>query len=228
MSASSIVNAEHLEDMDEYPSISTAYQFADFVLTSAKASSESHTLAFLITRVRQDFSEASRLYLSPAVANFLEAWPDKKSWIDAIHIDIQRLLNDIGSSMESLRGASDEGGAMGIKRRFDWLSGHQKKLLNKQQILLTSHQSLMTTVNIMQTVELCGATTGKWQDPILEAPAHPWVRSARRDVFRGPYSRREFRQKNFSVSSLHLPQAEAMESTYIPSFHGCVVPLTWE
>ncbi|KAF1918888.1 hypothetical protein BDU57DRAFT_122712 [Ampelomyces quisqualis] len=210
MSVLSNVNLKDMEDIEAYPSIPTAFQFANFVFASTKTSSESHTLASLITRVQQDVSEASRLCLLPAVANFFEAWPDKKSWIGAIQTDIRRLLNDIGSSMETLRVAGDDGGATGLKRRFEWLSGHQKRLLNKQKLLSTSHQSLMNAINIMQTVELCGATTGRCQDPIHEAPAHPWVRPAEGNVLRGPYSRREFRvsQKNYSVSSIHLPQGE--------------------
>jgi hypothetical protein len=193
-----------------FPSIATASQFAEFVFISSKVTSDAHTLALLIRRVQQDVSEASRLYLSPAVTNFLEAWPDKKAWIDAILLDVRRSLNDVGSYMESFRVVGDDGGPTGVKRRFEWIAAHQKKLVGRQQLLSTCHQSLVTTINIMQTVELCGVTNGTWQDPIYEAPVQPWTKSDPESVLRGPYSRREYRisQKSFSISSMHLPQTE--------------------
>jgi hypothetical protein len=215
-----------IEDLDDFPSISTASRFADFVFTSSKAASDAHTLALLIRRVQQDVSEASRLYLSPAVTNFLEAWPDKKTWIDAILIDVRRSLNDVGSYMESFRVVRDDGGPTGVKRRFEWIAAHQKKLIGRQQLPSTCHQSLVMTINIMQTVELCGVTTGTWQDPIYEAPVHPWTKSDPESVLRGPYSRREYRmsQKNFSTSSMHLPHTEqdSLESTYTPLYSTSV------
>lgn len=218
------------ENIDIFPSITTAFRFAGYVFSSNKASSDSHTLALLIDRVRQDVSEASRLYLSPAVSNFLEAWPDKKSWIEAILTDVRRSLNDIGSYMESFRVVGDDGGETGRQRRFEWIAAHQKRLLARQQLLLTCHQSLVTTINIMQTVELCGVTNGMWQDPIHEAPVQPWVKNDAAPVLRGPYSRREYRmsQKNLSISSMHLPLTEhdSLESLYAPLRNGNLVTNT--
>jgi hypothetical protein len=206
-------------DINIFSSIATAFHFADFVFASSKGSSESHVLACLIDRVRKDVSEASRLYLSPRISNFLEAWPDKKSRIDSILIDVRQSLNDIGSYMETFRVAGDDGGAAGLKRKFEWIANHQKRLVNKQQLLSTCHQSLVTAINIMQTVELCGVTNGLWQDPIYEAPVQPWVKRENSHVLKGPYSRREYRttQKNLSLSSIYLPQPDEddTESTYL-------------
>jgi len=214
----SLVDLGPLEDLEAFPSIATAFQFAHFVSSSSKPSSESHGLAILLHRVRQDVSEASRLYLSAAVSNFLDAWPDRKSWIDSILVDIRGALNDIGQYIETFRVAGEDGGAIGLKRRFEWISSHQKRLSTKQQLLSTCHQSLVTAINIMQTVELCGVTTGTWQDPIYEAPVQPWVKNDDAHVLRGPYSRREWRlsQKNLSSSNIHLPEddQDTIESMY--------------
>jgi hypothetical protein len=198
------------ETVDIFSSITTAFHFADFVFTSSKASSESHALACVINRVRKDVSEASRLYLSPRISNFLEAWPDKKSWIDSILTNVHQSLNEIGSYMETFRVAGDDGGAVGLKRRFEWIAGHQKRLINKQQLLSTCHQSLVTAINTMQTVELCGVTNRVWEDPIFEAPVQPWIRSDETLAFKGPYSRRDFKasQKNLSLSSMYLPRPD--------------------
>ncbi|KAH7413739.1 hypothetical protein DE146DRAFT_601099 [Phaeosphaeria sp. MPI-PUGE-AT-0046c] len=182
------------EDITHFSSSTIAFQFADFVFTSGKASSESRDLAFLIDRVRQDVAEASRLYLSPTILNFLDAWPDKKSRIDAILLDIHRALNDIGEYVaDTFRVPGDEGETFGVKRKLEWISRQHKKITAKQQLLSTCHHSLVTAINIMQTVELCGVNNGAWQDPIYEAPVHPWVKPDHTDVLRGPYSRRETR-----------------------------------
>ncbi|KAF2827015.1 hypothetical protein CC86DRAFT_455585 [Ophiobolus disseminans] len=198
------------EDLDAFPSIATAFQFAHFVSSSSKPSSDSHALASLLRRVQQDVSEANRLYLSAAVTNFLDAWPDRKVWVDNIFVDTRGALNDIGQYIETFRVAGDDGGATGLKRRFEWISGHQKRLSTKQQLLSACHSSLVTAINIMQTVELCGVTTGSWQDPIYEAPVQPWVKNDDANALRGPYSRREWRlsQKNLSASNIHLSESE--------------------
>lgn len=199
------------EDVADFPSSTIAFQFADFVFASGKASSDSRDLAFLIDRVRQDVAEASRLYLSPTVLNFLDAWPDKKSRIDTILLDVRRALNDIGEYVaDTFRVPGDDGETFGLKRKLEWISRQHKKITAKQQLLSTCHHSLITAINIMQTVELCGVNNGAWQDPIYEAPVHPWVKPDDSEVLRGPYSRRETRmsQKNLSLSSMYLPQTE--------------------
>lgn len=208
-----------------FPSITIAFQFADFVFSTSRASSDAHTLAYLIHRVRQDVSEASRLYLSPAVSTFLDAWPDKKTWINAIFTDVHRALNDVGSYINTFRVAGYDEGAVELKKRFEWIASHQKKLIARQQLLSTCHQSLISTINVMQTVELCGVTNGTWQDPIYEAPVQPWVKNGAALALRGPYSRREYRmsQKTISMSSMNLPHTDqdSIESKHIhQSNHG--------
>jgi hypothetical protein len=69
--------------------------------------------------------------------------------IDTTLIDIRRSLNEIGSYMETFRVAGDDGGAIGLKQKFEWVSSHQKRLLNKQQKLTACHQSLINAINIM-------------------------------------------------------------------------------
>jgi hypothetical protein len=210
MSMVSIASLGSVEDLSRFPSIATAFQFAEYVSSTNKRSSESQSLAILLHHVRQDVTEAARLYLSAAVSNFLDAWPDRKSWIDNILVDIRSALNEIGCYIESFRVVGDDGGAIGLRRRFEWMASHQKRLSTKQQLLSSSHQSLVTAINIMQTVELCGVTSGSWQDPIHEAPVQPWLKHDDANVLRGPYARREWRmsQKNLSLSNINLSQAE--------------------
>jgi hypothetical protein len=217
ISLRSFFDAKSTENVDPFPLITIAYQFADFISISSTASTESKALSHLISRARKDITEASCLYLSATVAQFLEAWPDKKTSIDDGLVAIRRSLNDIGRDMDELRSTADNA-VFGRKRRFEWSSSHQKQLLLKQQTLSTTHQSLLNAIGIMQVVELCVTNNGTWQDPIYEAPAHPWIRSDDSLTLRGPYSRREYRmsQKSLSLSSMHLPESELenSESTY--------------
>jgi hypothetical protein len=213
----SFFDAKSPENVDAFPFIAIAFQYADFVSISSTASSESKALSQLISQARKNITEASCLYLSATVAQFLEAWPDKKTSIDATLVAIRRSLDDIGRDMNDLRGTADNA-VFGRKRKFEWSSNHQKQLLLKQRVLSNCHQSLLNAIGIMQVVELCVANNGIWQDPIHEAPAHPWIRSDDSLTLRGPYSRREYRmsQKNLSLSSMHLPESELenSESTY--------------
>lgn len=204
----SVADLGSAEDLSGFPSIATAFQFADYVSSTNKRSPESQSLALLLHRVRQGVAEAVRLYLSAAVSNFLDAWPDRKSWVDNILVGIRGALNEIGCYIESFRVVGEDGGPLGLKRRFEWISSHQKRLSTKHQLLSTCHQDLVTAINIMQTVELCGVTSGPWQDPIHEAPVQPWVQQ--KNVLRGPYSRREWRmsQKNLSMSNINQQEAE--------------------
>ncbi|KAJ4293690.1 hypothetical protein N0V90_008974 [Kalmusia sp. IMI 367209] len=152
------------------PSLSTVFDFAEWASAQGKVSSENEVFVNLLQRVRRDVTEASRLYTSShAVKDYLEAWPDKKTWIETILHDIQRALNDIGLFMETVRVSGDDGGAVGLRRKFDWVMSHHKKLMSKQQYLMLCHQSLMAAVQVMQTAEM-NATF----DPIYEMPAQPW------------------------------------------------------
>lgn len=188
-------------------SLSIASGYADFVLASRKPSSESTNFATLIHQVREHVKEASRLYLSPTVKNFLDAWPDKRSYIDIILNDVRSSLDDIGTYVNNV-GNDVEG--ISLRRRYEWVLGHHKKIATRQQALASCHQSLMTAIGIMQTVELCGVSNGMWQDPIYEAPVQPWVKREDSHLMRGPYSRQKARvsQKNLRSTSIHSEMSE--------------------
>lgn len=191
-----------------FSSLSTVFDFADFASTQEKVSTESEDFLSLIQRVRHDVTEASRLYTSQAVTHYLDSWPDKRTWIDKILIDIQRTLNDIGLYMETVRVSGDDGGAAGLRRRFEWILSHQKKFISKQQTLMVCHSSLMAAVQMMQTAEMNAAFSG--QDPVFEAPARPWIRDDGTDVMRSPHSRQKWRlsQRNLSLPSITVSEAE--------------------
>lgn len=187
--------------------LSIASEYADFVLASKRPSFESTNLAILIHQVRDHVNEASRLYLSPTVKNFLDAWPDKRSYIDIILNDVHSSLDDIGTYVNNV--GNDIGG-MSLRRRYEWILGHHKKIAARQQALASCHQTLMTAIGIMQTVELCGVSNGMWQDPIYEAPVQPWVKREDSHLMRGPYSRQKARtsQKNLTSTSIHSKVSE--------------------
>jgi hypothetical protein len=191
-----------------FSSLSTVFDFADYASSHDKVTSDSEVFVNLLQRVRQDVTEASRLYTSQAVTDYFESWPDKKSYVDAILSDIQRALNDIGVFMETVRVSGDDGGSAGLKRKFEWVLSHHKKLIGKQQNLTVCHQSLMTAVHVMMTAEMNVAFNG--QDPVYEAPTRPWIPEDARDIFRSPHSRQKWRlgQRNLSLPSIVVSDTE--------------------
>ncbi|KAF2626566.1 hypothetical protein BU25DRAFT_449153 [Macroventuria anomochaeta] len=186
----------------------TVFDYAEFVFASNKRSAEAELFASLIWRTRQDLTEASRLYLSPTVTNFLAAWPDRKAWIDKILSDIRTALVDIGSHIESVRSSRDDDEMSKMKRKFEYILSHQKRLASKQQTLANSHQILLGAIQVMQTVEQCVGLGGSVPDPIFEAPVRPWLRSDS-DIVRGPYSRRS---SSKNLSSLSVIASESRDT----------------
>ncbi|KAL7776117.1 hypothetical protein CFE70_006530 [Pyrenophora teres f. teres 0-1] len=190
----------------DFPAISTAYSFADHVLSSEKASPDLLTFANIIRLVRIDTEEANRLYISSVVANFLDSFPAKRIWIESSLQEVQCALNDIGKDMDVARGQEEDNSIASFKRKIDWGLKNQKRLLKKQQQLSTCHSQLTGAIYVMQTAELCGKPGTITQDPIFEAPARPWVPHNEMNAQRGPYSRKNYRtsQANLSASNLTL------------------------
>lgn len=196
-----------------FSSLSTVFDFADWASVQGKVSSDSEVFVSNLQRVRRDVTEASRLYTSHTVADYLESWPDKKIWIDDIIRDIERVLNDIGRFIEAVRVSGDDGGTAGLKRKFQWALSHQKKLVSKQQHLMICHQSLMSAVQLMQTAEM-NATF----DPIheLPVPAQPWTEDDLGGVLRSPRSRQKWRsnQRNSSVPSITISEPDMKDDKF--------------
>lgn len=193
-----------------FSSLSTTFNFADFVFTFGKASAETLSFVNLIQAVRNDVAETSRLYLSPAVSNFLDAWPDKRHWVDNTLHDVRRALNEIGMDMDAAQVDGADGGSITARRKYEWAMSHQRRLSKKQQQLQVCHHHLLGAIHVMQTVELCGLPGAMLQDPIFEAPVRPWVPTDERNALRGPYSRQKCRlsQTNLSISSVNLSEKD--------------------
>ena len=183
---------------------STVFSYADFVFASSKRPAEAELFASLIWRTRQDLTEASRLYLSSTVSSFLDAWPDRKSWIDKILLDIRAALLDIGTHIESICGTRDDDEILRRRHKFRYTLSHQKHLAQKQQTLANTHQVLLGAIQVMQTVEQCVGLKGGGRDPTFEAPVRAWLRSDS-ELIRAPYSRRSS-ARNLSALSVAASQ----------------------
>ncbi|KAI8933264.1 hypothetical protein NX059_009895 [Plenodomus lindquistii] len=226
----SITSSRGAVENGTYTSLATAFNFADFVVTSNKASTETISFANLIHAVRQDLTETSRLYLSPAVTNFLDAWPDKRAWIESTLSDVRRALNDIGMDVDAGQHDNSESEAIVSRRKFDWAVTHQRRLSKKQQQLHACHHNLAGAMHVMQTVELCGLPGSILQEPIFEAPVRPWVPTDGKNASRGPYSRQRYRgsQTNLSISSVNLsePDKDVVDTSSVHStpveLPGCI------
>ncbi|CAA9963108.1 hypothetical protein PTMSG1_06476 [Pyrenophora teres f. maculata] len=211
----------------DFPAISTAYSFADHVLSSEKASPDLLTFANIIRLVRIDTEEANRLYISSVVANFLDSFPAKRIWIESSLQEVQCALNDIGKDMDVARGQEEDNSIASFKRKIDWGLKNQKRLLKKQQQLSTCHSQLTGAIYVMQTAELCGKPGTITQDPIFEAPARPWVPHNEMNAQRGPYSRKNYRtsQANLSASNLTLSSEAQWDDAETTSVNSLPVEL---
>ncbi|KAF1954191.1 hypothetical protein CC80DRAFT_129903 [Byssothecium circinans] len=224
---SSTLSRKSSEDVARvFSSLPTVFDFADFASTQTKVPSDSQVFVNLIQRVRQDVTEASRLYTTHAVTDYLESWPDKKTWIDTVLLDIQRALNDIGVHVEAVRvSGGDDGSPASLRRKFEWVLSHHKKLISKQQFLTLCHQSLMATVQLMQAAEINNAFAG--QDPAVhEAPARPWTNRNQDGVMRSPHSRQRLRHssKNLSLPSITVSEVDGSKIE-VPSINSVLVEL---
>ncbi|KAF1928222.1 uncharacterized protein M421DRAFT_391868 [Didymella exigua CBS 183.55] len=202
---------------------STVFGYADFVFSSNKRSTGAELFASLVWRTRHDLTEASRLYLSPTVSNFLESWPDRKAWIDKVLSNTRVALIDIGTCIESVRSNRDDDGISRMKRKFDYTLSHQKRIAHRQQTLANTHQVLLGAIQVMQTVEQCAGLGGSVPDPIFEAPVRPWLRSDS-EIVRAPYSRRKSSRNlsALSVASSELSDKYEMGRTEVlpAELHG--------
>jgi hypothetical protein len=200
----------------DFPAIPTTYYFADYVLSTEKASSDTVAFVNIIQQVRQDIDEATRLCLSTTVSNFLDAYPSKRTWIEDSLLEVNRALNEIGMDMDIAWGHDGDGGTIASKRKLEWGLKNQKKLLKRKQQLDQCHTQLTGGIHVMSTAELCWKPGAIAQEPIFEAPVRPWVPHDERDALRGPYSRREYRAShtNVAASNATLVSEVDVESEY--------------
>ncbi|KAI4636216.1 hypothetical protein J4E83_001170 [Alternaria metachromatica] len=205
----------------DFPAIPTTYYFADYVLTTEKASADTIAFVSIIQQVRQDIDEATRLFISSAVSNFLDAYPNKRRWIETSLLEVRRALNEIGMDMDKAWGHDGDNGTAASKLKLEWGLRNQKKLLKKKQLLDQCHAQLTGAIYVMQTAELCGKPGAIAETPIFEAPVRPWVPHDEKDALRGPYSRQKYRtnQANASASNITLAseaEKDDIESEYHP------------
>ncbi|KAI4645745.1 hypothetical protein J4E93_005323 [Alternaria ventricosa] len=195
----------------DFPAIPTTYYFADYVLTTERASADTIAFVSIIQQVRQDIDEATRLFISSAVSNFLDAYPNKRRWIETSLLEVRRALNEIGMDMDKAWGHDGDGGTAASKLKLEWGLRNQKKILKKKQLLDQCHAQLTGAIYVMQTAELCGKPGAIAETPIFEAPVRPWVPHDEKDALRGPYSRQKYRTNQANVSASNITLASEAE-----------------
>ncbi|KAF1998146.1 hypothetical protein P154DRAFT_263338 [Amniculicola lignicola CBS 123094] len=189
-----------------FASLSTVFNFTDFVASLNEVSAEVKVFVNLIQRVWQDVTEASRLATCDAVTEYYAPFPVRKAWIDDTVLDVRRALNEIGAYVENVRVSGHEGGTVRMKHRFEWVLSHHQKLISRELALLTCHQSLTAAIMTMQAVEM-----GRDSSPrVFEAPAQPWLKTTNQEIMRSPHSRQKWRinQRNLSSPSITVSECE--------------------
>jgi hypothetical protein len=201
----------------DFPAIPTTYYFADYVLSTEKASADTVAFVNIIQQVRQDIDEATRLFISSTVSNFLDAYPNKRRWIESSLLEVRRALNEIGMDMDRAWGNDGDGGTVASKLKLEWGLRNQKKLLKKKQLLDQCHTQLTGAIHVMQTAELCGKPGAIPDNPIFEAPVRPWVPHDEKDALRGPFSRQKYRTNHTNISASNVTLASEAEKDDVES-----------
>lgn len=201
----------------DFPAIPTTYYFADYVLSTEKASADTIAFVRIIQQVRQDIDEATRLFISSAVSSFLDAYPNKRKWIESSLLEVRRALNEIGMDMDKAWGHDGDSGTAASKLKLEWGLRNQKKLLKKKQQLDQCHAQLTGAIYVMQTAELYGKSGAIVETPIFEAPVRPWVPHDEKDALRGPYSRQKHRTNHTNISASNITLASEAEKDDVES-----------
>ncbi|KAF2106557.1 hypothetical protein BDV96DRAFT_654562 [Lophiotrema nucula] len=197
-----------------FMSLSTVFNFVDFVSSLGKVSDENAVFVNLIQRVQQDLDEALRLLSNPVVEDYYDSFPDRWNWIEHVLADAQKALNEVGVYVENVGVSGDDGGTVKMRQKFDWVLTHHQKLLSREHALTICHQSLMVAISNMREVEM-GVGSRALETPgiipgMYEAPAQPWLQVEDRDILRSPYSRQKWRlsQRNLSLPSITVSDHE--------------------
>ncbi|KAH6881645.1 hypothetical protein BKA58DRAFT_425480 [Alternaria rosae] len=209
----------------DFPAIPTTYYFADYVLSTEKASADIIAFVSIIQQVRQDIDEATRLFISSAVSSFLDAYPNKRRWIESSLLEVRRALNEIGMDMDKAWGHDGDSGTAASKLKLEWGLRNQKKLLKKKQQLDQCHAQLTGAIYVMQTAELCGKPGAIAETPIFEAPVRPWVPHDEKDALRGPYSRQKHRTNHTNVSASNITLVSEAEKDDVETGSVNLVPV---
>lgn len=176
-----------------------------------------------VRTVQQDFEEALKLSQSYQVVAFLEAWPDKRAWVENTIAGVRWALKDIGVEIDGPLQHSDPITASNSPHRFEGISSHHWKSSKKRQRLQSAHHNLIGAMHVMQTVGICALPGALSQDPVLEVPVRPWDLVEDSNNLGGSYLRHKHEGSNASISSLGLDhprvstQREMSEPTSLTS-----------
>ncbi|KAF1832152.1 hypothetical protein BDW02DRAFT_555337 [Decorospora gaudefroyi] len=223
---STAIPREPCDDVSlNFQSIPTTYYFADYVSSSEKASPDTLAFANEVQEVRQHIEKTTRLQLSSGVKNFLDAYPNKRTWVETTLLDVRRALNEIGADMDAVWNHDDDGGTVASKQKLMWALKNQKRLLKRRESLKSCHGELKKAICVMETAELCSKPGAIVQDPIFEAPVRPWVPVDEKDALRGPYSRQKYRVNHTNLSASNVTISSEAEKDDVDASSVNSVPV---
>lgn len=146
-----------------FSAIGTTFKLAEFCLALKDVDEDNRVFLTLIDRVRKDLNEALRERREKEA--ILNNMPSKRAWIDESIIDTKSALNNIGIYVESARVDVEQGKAVTLKHRFEWVLNNRQKFITREMALATCHKSLLLAIGAMHTLYAFGAP--------MPMPMHP-------------------------------------------------------
>lgn len=153
-----------------FSAIGTTFKLAEFCLALKDVDEDNRVFLTLIDRVRKDLDEALRERREKEA--ILKNMPSKRAWIDDSIVDAKRALNDIGTYVESARVDVEQGKAVTLKHRFEWVLNNRQKFITREMALATCHKSLLVAIGAMHNLLAFGAQM-PMQMPMYPPPTPP-------------------------------------------------------
>ncbi|KAF2101544.1 hypothetical protein NA57DRAFT_72984 [Rhizodiscina lignyota] len=137
-----------------FDAINTAFRLIEFCMQMKDVSLENRVFVTLIQRVQDDVEEAFRLMRKPEVQEHFNVDPGKQERVESTILSARSAINSIGRFVETVRVDEERNGSIGMLHRFEWVLRHQAKLGSRELELSTCHKSLLSSIGMMQSLEL--------------------------------------------------------------------------
>lgn len=132
--------------------LGTIFKLAELCLNTEETDEESRIFLTLIDRVRKDLYEALRERREKEA--LLRDIPEKRAWIDGSIIDTQTALTDIETYIENAQVSVEDGKAITLQDRYDWVLNNREKLVMREMALATCHRSLLSAIDAMHILQM--------------------------------------------------------------------------
>lgn len=151
-----------------FSSIGTVFKFVDFCAKIKEVPLENRVFCRLISGVRTDLQEISRILRNNTVKYRLELDPRRKQYVDGTIRRVNDALNDIGEYVESVNRDEERFGGITMVHRFEWVLGHQAKLATRERELASAHQALLHAMTTLHALECQQSSLPSYSEAVAQ------------------------------------------------------------